>query len=91
MANEVTLHLESDLRFTATTGSGFSIELDSHLGDDSTTAASPMELLLVALGGCTAMDVISVLRKMRQDVTSYDVRLSGERATNTRASSPPSS
>ena len=80
MANEATLHLDSDLRFTATTGSGFSIQLDSHIGDDSSTAASPMEVVLVALGGCTAMDVISVLRKMRQDVASYDVKLSGERA-----------
>lgn len=80
MANEATLHLESDLRFTATTGSGFRIQLDSHLSDDSSTAASPIEVVLVALGGCSAMDVISVLRKMRQDITSYDVKLSGERA-----------
>ncbi len=80
MANEATLHLDSDLRFTATTGSGFSVQLDSYLGDDSTAAASPMEMVLVALGGCTAMDVISVLRKMRQDIASYDLKLSGERA-----------
>jgi putative redox protein len=39
-----------------------------------------MELQLVALGGCTAMDVISILRKMRQEVSGYDVRLTGERA-----------
>jgi putative redox protein len=39
-----------------------------------------MELQLVALGGCTAMDTISVLRKMRQDVTAYDVRITSERA-----------
>jgi putative redox protein len=39
-----------------------------------------MELLMAGLGGCTGMDVISILRKMRQDVTSYEVQVSGERA-----------
>ena len=48
--------------------------------DGVASAATPMELQLVALGGCTAMDTISILRKMRQDVTAYDVRLTSERA-----------
>lgn len=39
-----------------------------------------MELLLVGLSGCTALDVISILRKKREDVTGYEVRVSGERA-----------
>jgi len=41
---------------------------------------SPMQLLLVSLGGCTGMDVISVLKKMRQDVTSFSIEVSGVRA-----------
>ncbi len=41
---------------------------------------APMELLLVALGGCTAMDVISILKKMRQDVTDFQVITRGTRA-----------
>lgn len=81
MPNEVNLHLESGLRFVATTGSGFQIALDSRIDDASMSAPSPMELQLVALGGCTAMDVISILRKMREDVQGYDVRLTCERAT----------
>ena len=44
-----------------------------------TTAVSPVDLLLVALGGCGAMDVISLLRKKRQDVTAYEVFVQGER------------
>ena len=40
----------------------------------------PIELLLLALGGCTAMDVISILRKKRQDVTDLEVHLTGMRA-----------
>jgi putative redox protein len=39
----------------------------------------PMEVVLLAFGGCTGMDVISILRKMRQEVSSYDVRLVGDR------------
>lgn len=78
--NEVTLRLENGLRFVADTGSGFKLALDSRSDDSSMSAPSPMEVQLVALGGCTAMDVISILRKMRQVVTSYDVRLTGERA-----------
>ncbi len=47
-------------------------------------AASPLELLMIALGGCTAVDVIEILRKKRQDVIDYRVEVSGER----RAESP---
>jgi len=46
------------------------------------TGARPMELLLVALGGCTAMDVISILKKKRQKVTGLEINLSGEEATD---------
>ena len=41
---------------------------------------SPMQLLLAGLGGCTGMDVISILKKMRQDVTGFDIEISGTRA-----------
>jgi putative redox protein len=78
---QTVIHLKDGLRFTATTASGFEVELDSAVDADAPVAApSPMELQLVALGGCTAMDVISILRKMRQDVTSYDVGLTHTRA-----------
>ena len=39
-----------------------------------------MELLLLGLAGCTGMDVISILRKKRQDVTAYEVQVTGVRA-----------
>ena len=69
------LHLVDGLHFVGTTPSGHMIDLDSN-GE----GATPMELQLIALGGCTAMDTVSVLRKMRQDVSAYDVRLTSERA-----------
>jgi len=43
------------------------------------SAASPTELLLMAVGGCTAADVISILQKKREQVTSYRVEVRGER------------
>jgi putative redox protein len=43
--------------------------------------ASPMELLLLGTAGCTAMDVISILTKKRQDVTAFEIRTHATRAT----------
>ncbi|MDR5684354.1 MAG: OsmC family protein [Armatimonadota bacterium] len=43
---------------------------------------SPMDLVLAAVGGCTAMDVVSILEKMREPVRGLEVRVSGERATD---------
>lgn len=42
--------------------------------------ASPMELLLMSIGGCNAIDVIYVLKKQRQRVDAYTVKVTGERA-----------
>jgi putative redox protein len=41
-----------------------------------------MELVLLSLGGCTAMDVISILQKKRQDVTSFEILMHAERAAD---------
>ncbi len=46
---------------------------------DKVTAASPMELLLIALGGCTGADVVSILKKKRQRVIGYDIEVRAER------------
>ena len=77
--SETRLHLVEGLRFTGTTANGHVVELDSN-AEGPPRAATPMQLQLVALGGCTAMDTISILRKMRQDVTGYDVVLTSDRA-----------
>jgi putative redox protein len=63
-----------DMRFEAVVGSGHTIVMDNGEGD---TGARPAELVAVALAGCTAMDVISILRKKRQPVDRYEVRASG--------------
>jgi putative redox protein len=46
---------------------------------DRLTAASPMELLLIALGGCTGADVVSILEKKRQRITGYEIEVQAER------------
>jgi len=56
-------------------GHAQTIETDSHRG----SAASPLELLLLALGGCTGVDVISILKKKRQHVTGYRIEVHGDR------------
>ena len=62
------------LRFTARTGSGHEIVLDD---SESNAGPRPVEMLLVGQAGCTGMDVISILRKKRQQVTRYVVRADG--------------
>lgn len=70
-----TVTLEGDaLRFFARAGSGHSLVLDDSAGD---TGVRPAELIPMAVAGCTAFDVISILRKKRQDVTGYEVSASG--------------
>ena len=67
------------LRFVGEAGSGHSIVMDGAAdfgGGDS--APRPSELLLLSLAGCTGMDVISILRKKRQTVTSLEVMVSGD-------------
>ena len=63
--------------FIATTPSGHSQVLDPK--GDRRSAASPLERLLISVAACTAVDVISILEKKRQDVSDYRVEISGER------------
>ncbi|MDQ2977474.1 MAG: OsmC family protein [Acidobacteriota bacterium] len=63
--------------FIGHTPSGNAITIDTDSVRNS--APSPMELLLLALGSCTGVDVVSILRKKRQNVTDYRVEVRGER------------
>jgi putative redox protein len=69
------------LSFTGTAATGYSVPLgaDPAVGGDN-DGFRPMELLAVSLGGCTAMDVISILQKKRQEITSFEVRVETEKA-----------
>src|SRR5256712_8388236 len=65
-------------KFMATSPSGHAITLDSDRA--SNNAPGPMELVLLALGACTATDVVTILEKKRQKLESLEVICSGERA-----------
>jgi putative redox protein len=67
----------TDDLFLGVTPSGHALPLDTD--KERSSAPSPVELLLVALGSCTATDVASILAKKRQHVTSYIVEVSGQR------------
>lgn len=63
--------------FIGVTPSGHAQVLDTN--SERSSAASPMELLLIALGSCTGVDVISILKKKRQHVTEYRIEVTGQR------------
>ncbi|MEZ5427798.1 MAG: OsmC family protein [Pyrinomonadaceae bacterium] len=63
--------------FIGTSASGHAQTIDTK--GDRKAAASPIELLLLAVGSCTAIDVVSILEKKRQVVTDYRVELTGKR------------
>lgn len=65
-------------KFVATSPSGHLVSFDSDR--ESNKAPGPMELVLMALGACTATDVVSILEKKRQKLESLEVICSGERA-----------
>jgi putative redox protein len=77
MTVNVQLKWVEDFQFVARAGDGPVVVIDSHEGGGG---ASPMELVLMGLGGCTAVDVISIMRKKRADVTRFEVHLTGQRA-----------
>lgn len=71
------IHFAQDDLFIGLTPSVHAITLDTD--HERGSAPTPMELLLVALGSCTAVDVISILKKKREQVSAYRVEVRGER------------
>jgi len=70
-----------EFSFTGVTDSGFQIPLDN-AHDEEHKSAGPLELVLLGLAGCTAMDVISILEKKRQAVTNFEVKTHAARAAD---------
>jgi putative redox protein len=69
------------MSFFAETGSGHLLAMDGAPdGGGRNLAPRPMETMLAGAGGCTAYDVVVILKKSGQDVTGCDVRLEAERA-----------
>lgn len=66
---------ETQRQFVAASGTGHHILIDDAAGN---TGAKPIELVAIALAGCTAFDVIGILRKKRQEVTGYEVTVEAD-------------
>ena len=82
MANDMSVRamLQEGMCFDVETGSGHHLLLDAaeHNGGQD-KGPRPMEMLLVALATCSGMDILAILRKKRQNITAYEVRVLGER------------
>lgn len=75
--------LDHGMTFLAKANTGFTIQIGASpaVGGDN-DGPRPLELMLMSLGSCTAMDVISILRKKRQDVSDFEVQLQADRASD---------
>jgi len=72
-----TVEYAGDDFFVATPPSGHAQVID--INGERSAASGPLELLFIALGGCTGADVISVLHKKREQVTGYKIEIRAER------------
>lgn len=71
---------QSGMKFEATTTTGHHLVLDTLPPGGTDSGPKPIELVLTALGGCTAMDVLSILQKMREPIEGLSVEVEGTRA-----------
>ncbi|MCB8992290.1 MAG: OsmC family protein, partial [Ardenticatenaceae bacterium] len=80
---EASVTWNGDMSFTGIADSGFAVELDTDpaVGGHN-NGLRPLELMAISLVGCTAMDVISIMRKKREDVTRFEVKTHIERSPN---------
>lgn len=71
-------HIDN-MQFIGTADSGHAVVMDAppNVGGNN-SGSKPSELLLMGFGGCTGMDVISILRKKQQDVTNFEMNVNGE-------------
>ena len=79
---KATVSWKENMNFIGVPDSGFPVQLDSDSYFGGTNSGvRPMELVALGLAGCTAMDVLSVLQKMRQKVTGFEVKVNAPRSS----------
>lgn len=69
------------MQFVGAADSGHAIVMDSNTeaGGDN-TGLRPMELLLIGIGGCSGMDIVSVLKKKKENLTGFEINVIGKKA-----------
>jgi putative redox protein len=78
---EVKVKSIGNMQFVGKSASGHGTLMDTRVeAGGENTGPTPMELLLIALGGCTGMDVVSVLRKMQVEFSLFEIEIRGERS-----------
>ncbi len=80
MKAKVTLSKGSSFKGVVESGHGVVMDVSPKLGGQN-LGPRPMEMILLGLGGCTAIDVLQILRKARQQVVNMEVQLEGKRSS----------
>jgi putative redox protein len=81
MANQALVTWKEGMHFEGLSNQQ-TVQMDVQPPNGQGLGVSPMNLVLVALGGCTAMDIVSILQKERQDLTGLSIAITGERAAD---------
>lgn len=77
---EANVTLVNNMQFKGSASSGHTLIMDAdEVSGGTNSGFRPMELLLVGFGGCSGMDVISILRKKRQRITGLEIKVKGEK------------
>jgi putative redox protein len=72
--------VDGDFGFEAKDANGHIVKIDTSLETGGTDfGARPMQLLLMGLGGCSGIDIIAILKKQRQPVDGFSIKIEGER------------
>jgi putative redox protein len=80
---KATVQWKEKMTFIGTPDSGFPVQMDADASFGGTDqGVRPMEMIALGLAGCTGMDVISILRKKRQQVTRFEVRVNAPRSAD---------
>ena len=80
---KATVTWQNNMVFIGRSASGFPVQMDADLSfGGMESGLRPMEMIALGLAGCTAMDVISILRKKRQAVTQFEVRVDAPRSAD---------
>ena len=77
---KITLNrINDDYLFECKNAAGNSILLDNLSASENSKGVSPMESLLMAVAGCSGIDMVSILKKQRQEITDFKAEVEGER------------
>jgi putative redox protein len=81
MRHEANVRWAGKMTFIGKAGTNHIVPMDTTSEfDGDSSATKPLELLLIALGGCTGMDIVPLFKKMRQDVTVVELNITAERS-----------